>query len=75
MPKNAIGMDVLRHSLLIEELTQDSSILGNCTLTLNTDISVSVRAMVIHNMSSETPLNADSETVNIFSLCLILFEI
>ena len=75
MPKNTIGMDVLRHPLLIEELTQDTSILGNRILTLNTDISFSVRAMVIHNMSSETFLNADSETVNIFLLGLILFEI
>ena len=44
-------------------------------MTLNADISVSDRAMVTHNSSSETPLNADSESVNIFSLALILFEI
>ena len=75
MPKNTIGMDVLRHPLLIEELTQDTSILGNRILTLNTDISFSVRAMVIHNMSSETPLNADTKTVSIFTLALILSEI
>ena len=75
MPKNAIDVDVLRHSRLIEELTQNSPILKNRILTLNADISVSERAIVIHNMSSETPLNTDSETVNIFSLGLILFEI
>ena len=51
MPKNAIYKDVLGYPLLMEELTQNPSILENRNMTLNTDISVSDRAMVIHNMS------------------------
>ena len=72
--RNAIDMDVLGYPLLMEELTQNPSILKNRNLTLNADISVYGRAMVIHNMSSESALNADSETVRIFLLSLILFE-
>ena len=75
MPKNAIDMDVLGYPLLMEELTQNPSILENRNLTLNADISVSDKARVTHNISSETPLDADSKSVNIFSLGLIVFEI
>ena len=51
----------------MEELTQNPSIRENRNLTLNADISVSDKARVTHNISSETPLNAVSKTVNIFA--------
>ena len=42
---------------------------------MNANISFPLKTMVTSNMSSETTVHVDSETVNIFPLIPILFEI